>query len=148
MGESDVCMFVFVCATLCLVKNAQRVKAAHRLMRFAIAGRGCACVCICLCTCSCMCVCVWQSIIIIVLTKEHTQVSYEMQFHFCALYVNMLYVNLCVRLCQTLALGSLGSHLSRSPFLPLSLCLSLLISMSLSLPCGLSHARTLSACVV
>lgn len=100
-------------------------------MRFAIAGRGCACVCVCLCTCSC--VCVWQSIIIIVLTKEHTQVSYEMQFHFCALYVNMLYVNLCVRLCQTLALGSLGSHLSRSPFLPLSLSVFLFSSPCLFL---------------
>jgi len=40
--------------------------------------------------------------IVIVLTKEHTQVTYEMQFHFDALCVNILYVNLCVRLRQTL----------------------------------------------
>lgn len=137
--ESVVCVFVFVCATLCLVKNAQRVKAAHRLMRFA---KGCVCNCVCMSACLCVCVCVWHSIIIIVLTKEHTQVSYEMQFHFCALYVNMLYVNLCVRLCQTLCPGFTGvaPHLARSLplspisfFLFLSLFSFLLVSFSMPL---------------
>lgn len=134
--ESVVCVFVFVCATLCLVKNAQRVKAAHRLMRFA---KGCVCKCVCMSACLCVCVCVWHSIIIIVLTKEHTQVSYEMQFHFCALYVNMLYVNLCVRLCQTLCPGFTG--VSPRPLTPpLShLFLSLPLSLSLS-PCLFLYA--------
>lgn len=92
-----------------------------------------------------VCVCV-----IIVLTKEHTQVSYEMQFHFCALYVNMLYVNLCVRLCQTLCPRFTGCFLllechalGHCPTgwysLHVAISLALTHSLSRSLACIASH---------